>query len=72
MFKLWIEWDFGQDDFIFKTKEDAKHWFRENVNLDDLGDEFRNHQQIFDEGYAGFERLKVYVRTLNLGTFSGA
>lgn len=33
MFRLWIEWDFGQDNIIFTSRQNAIDWF----NALDLG-----------------------------------
>ncbi len=31
MFKLWCEWDCGQEDLLFTTEEKAKNWFNNNI-----------------------------------------
>ena len=59
MYRLWIEWDFGQDDQIFRSREDARNWFERYVDLDTLGD-FKTHQEIFDEGLANIEALRIW------------
>ena len=33
MFKLWIEWDAGQDALIFTSKEKVKNWVNANATM---------------------------------------
>lgn len=60
--KLWCEWDFGQDGFIFDDEATGKAWLKETIlnsgnTLDELG--FISVEQIFDEGLAGFDIVQL-------------
>ena len=59
MFKLWCEWDIGQENCIFSSEGAAWNYFQRNLNLDEFGGEFFSHKQIFDEGLAGIEGVRV-------------
>lgn len=59
MVKLWTEWDFGQDYFVFTSEEKAKAWLWEAMQdqLDQFS--FTTPDCIFNEGFAGFHPVTV-------------
>lgn len=61
MYKLWLEWDFGQDDLTFKSPEDARHWLEnESGIIEELDGDYGSIQEIFDDGLAAINRVRVY------------
>ena len=62
MFKLCIEWDFGQDNIVFTSKEKAIQWFnglkQENFEFED-GNDFLTYQTLENEGLASTQELTV-------------
>ncbi len=61
MFKLWLEWDYGQDDLIFTSRDDAVRWMNGNIDYQDFDPPFRDADAIFEEGLAGMREVEVYV-----------
>ena len=60
MFKVWLEWDFGQDDCVFSTKDKAIQWVNEAIKLDSLNEEFPNgYNDLWDAGYVDISELTV-------------
>jgi len=54
---IWCEWDIGQSDVIFKTKEDAIAWVMDRTvayGIDESWDELRQ------EGLVGFDDVYVW------------
>jgi len=59
MIKLWCEWDFGQDSFIFSNEEKAKAYLEKAMGEELKGLDFNNIDQVFEEGLAGYEVVTV-------------
>ncbi len=54
---VWCEWDIGQSDVIFKSKEDAMSWVMDRTvayGIDESWDELRQ------EGLVGFDDVSVW------------
>jgi hypothetical protein len=32
MYKVWMEWDYGQDDIVFNTEESARQFIQETID----------------------------------------
>lgn len=61
MIKLWCEWDFGQDEYIFDTTQNAFMWLQRTISLETLKElALDSHQQLFDEGLAGYKLLRFW------------
>lgn len=62
MFKLWVEWDFGQEDIVFTSKDKAIQWLDglkiENYEFED-GQDFLTYQTLEGEGLASIQELTV-------------
>lgn len=55
-FKLWVEWDYGQDSFVFDTEQAALDWLqRTATDIDDGAEGAMSAQEMFDEGLAGLD-----------------
>ena len=58
VYKVWLEWDFGQDNRVFKTEKSARQWIQTTV-LDDgknhLEEEYADLDELFESGLAGIE-----------------
>ena len=61
MFKLWLEWDMGQDGSIFSTKDKAIQWVNAAVADDsELQEEFPNgYNDLADSGLCYIEQLNI-------------
>lgn len=53
MFKVWLEWDYGQDNLIFSTKEKAIQWVNE------YGPDYTYYDELLDEGLCSIQELIV-------------
>ena len=59
-FKLWCEWDYGQDYYIFTSEDAGKAWLANRIDENELKElEFNCVLDIFEEGLAGFEIVKL-------------
>lgn len=55
-FRLWVEWDYGQNYYVFETEEMAKVWLDSTTIFTDLGEVGLDcAQDLFDEGLAGLD-----------------
>jgi hypothetical protein len=57
MYKLWIEWNLGQDHFVFKSEKAAKRWFkaiRKQCNVD------KTYKQLEYTGLLTLNEVIVY------------
>lgn len=59
MFKLWCEYDYGQDGVIFVTKLDAEHFLQKRI--DEQEDDW-TAKELFDDGLADVEKVEIYER----------
>lgn len=60
MFKLWIEYDYGQEDIVFTTKEKAIQWVNDQkINDWDDPEKFLTFQDLAYEGLASIQELTV-------------
>jgi hypothetical protein len=62
MFKVWLEWDCGQDYLVFTTEEKAIAWIDAIAKDEDAGlvDEFPNgYSDIDDAGLCYISKLEV-------------
>jgi hypothetical protein len=61
MFKLWLEWDLGQDSVIFSSREAAVIWL--NTRLEDDGgllvDFPQGYEDIEDAGLLSLQPVEV-------------
>jgi len=60
MFRLWLEWDYGQESIVFTSIEKAKQWVLDQKLVDDLEDDkFLTYQELAEEGLASIEQLTI-------------
>ena len=61
MYKLWMEWDLGQDYYVFTSEAAAMAWADEAIKLDEgLLEEFPNgYSDAQEEGFAHLQKLTV-------------
>jgi len=63
MFRLWIEWDYGQEDAVFTTEEKAMAYLDKAAEAYDNDsppeDRFGSGQGIIDNGLAGILLIRV-------------
>lgn len=64
MFRLWCEWDIGQDGLVFKEDSSAKEWFNNNENVAEIllldGAQTEDpYKYYWYRGLANIEKLKV-------------
>ena len=49
MYRLWSEWDIGEGDLIFATREAGMRWLQENLVVADMASEDRQSTDDFIE-----------------------
>jgi hypothetical protein len=60
MYKVWLEWDFGQDNKVFKTKKSAKKWIQEEVLIVvAISKEFSSVEELLESGLVGIEKVEI-------------
>jgi hypothetical protein len=59
MYRVWSEWDCGEENIIFKTKADAMDWVEENPYLKEVECGYTN-EELWNEGLIGIEEVEVY------------
>lgn len=64
MFRLWSEWDIGEENVVFATLEAGMAWLRSNPDVVymatvDAQSVDECIQECFDEGYFNWEPLEV-------------
>lgn len=64
MFKVWLEWDYGQEDFVFTSEEAAKRWVNEaqisTGNYDEDGAEiFDTYDALEEDGMVSIQLVRV-------------
>ena len=62
MFRLWLEWDYGQDDIIFTSKEKAIEWFNTLdfiVDADEDEKEELNFESFEEQRLVSIQELTV-------------
>jgi hypothetical protein len=60
MFKVWLEWDYGQDHIVFTSEDKAKQWVTA-LQIEDYEDssKYLTYDDIYDEGLCSIEELEV-------------
>jgi hypothetical protein len=64
MYRLWSEWDIGEDNLVFATLESGMAWLRASAAVAEMAeDDYQSVdeciQSCFDEGYFSWETLEV-------------
>lgn len=64
MFKLWSEWDIGEDRYIFATKEAGLQWLRDNEAVAEIASEDGTSveaciESCFADGYFSWQLLEI-------------
>lgn len=61
MYKVWLEWDLGQDNIIFTTKEKAKRWLDQVITDDDsLNKDFpEGFTDVYNHGLCDIVELTI-------------
>lgn len=60
MFQLWLEWDYGQDYFIFSSREDGIKWMDRNIDYSDFDPSFTGAEDLISDGLGGFKLLEIW------------
>jgi hypothetical protein len=55
VWRIWCEYDFNQDQYVFSTKEASIDWLSERLAEDGSF----TFDEIYNEGLVSFEALKV-------------
>ncbi len=58
MFRLWIEWDFGQENIVFSSQQKAIDWFN-GLKIEDENDELLTYEALNYDGLASIQELTV-------------
>lgn len=64
MFKLWSEWDIGEDRYIFATKEAGMQWLLDNPHVAEIAEEYNVSveaciESCFADGYFSWQLLEI-------------
>lgn len=61
MYTIWIEWDLGQDNFVFTTPDKAREWINAAIlNDESLVEEFPNgFNDVEEAGLCGITKAFV-------------
>lgn len=64
MFRLWSEWNIGEDNLIFASREAGIHWLYDNAAIQEMAAEERAAvpgfvETLFADGYLALEAVEV-------------
>jgi hypothetical protein len=59
MFRLWIEWDFGQDNIIFSSRQNALDWFDALKLGEEMDEEELNFKSLEEQRLVSIQELTV-------------
>jgi hypothetical protein len=57
LYNIWCEFDIGQEDLLFTSKDNAITWLHKNEILGELGDTYEDLEQ---EGLIGFTEMRIH------------
>jgi hypothetical protein len=63
-YMLWSEWDIGESNTAFDSKEAGLRWLRDNKSVLEMADEENAEidafiQQLFEDGYFDWQEIKI-------------
>lgn len=59
-FKVWCEWNIGQENLVFLSKTKANEWLGSNENLSEiLEDDDRSIDDLFEQGLLSIEDVRL-------------
>lgn len=58
MFRLWLEWDHGQENIVFSSRQGAIDWFN-GLEIEDETYAILTYEVLHDEGLASIQELTV-------------
>lgn len=63
-YMLWSEWDIGESNTAFASKEAGLCWLRDNKSVLEMADEENAEidafiQQLFEDGYFDWQEIKI-------------
>lgn len=56
VYKVWCEWDIGQDDLVFETEELAAKWVKQDWNEDDMDITL---EEAYSDGLVSIDFIKL-------------
>lgn len=64
MYRLWSEWDIGEDGLIFATQEAGMRWLQGNPHVAEIAEEDKATvadciASCFDEGFFSWQKLEI-------------
>lgn len=64
MKRIWCDWDIGEEDVIFETKQAAMAWLAENEYIQEMAEEHKQTvdaciAELFDQSYLQLQNVKV-------------
>lgn len=64
MYRLWSEWDIGEDGLIFADKEAGMRWLQSNAAVAEIAQEDNTDIETciaacFDEGFFSWQTLEI-------------
>ncbi len=63
-YMLWSEWDIGESNTAFASKEAGLRWLRDNKSVLEMADEENAEldafiQQLFEDGYFDWQEINI-------------
>lgn len=64
MFRLWSEWDIGENNLIFASREAGVRWLYDNAAIQEMAEDERAVvsayvETLFADGYLAWEAVEV-------------
>jgi len=64
MFRLWAEWDIGEQNLIFASKEAGMRWLDDNLHVNEMACEENKKVSdyiigCFGDGYFSWQKLEI-------------
>lgn len=63
-YRIWCEWDIGQDDYVFTSKAQALEWCEDNIHLAEIiadpAQELENVNAVIEAGLLSILQVTVY------------
>ena len=64
MFRLWSEWDIGEQNIVFASREVGMRWLHANEAIKEMADDENAEvpsfvEGLFEEGYLNWEAVEV-------------
>jgi hypothetical protein len=60
VYRVWCEWDVGQDEGFFETEQSANEWIVTNPHLYEMAEDYNcTIADLIEDGLIGIEDVKI-------------